>query len=92
MATDITQIQLTDAERRLVYELAQRTGKPWTDVLAEALRQYRQKVSASTNDLPASESWYERLWRHGHVASLRGGQMDLSTNSAHLEGFGLSDH
>jgi hypothetical protein len=92
MATDFTQIQLTDAERRLVYELAERTGKPWTNVLNEALSQYRQKVVAPVLDSSSRDSWHDRLHRHGLVGSLRGGPADLSSNPSHMQGFGLSDH
>lgn len=39
-ALDITQIQLTDAERLMLAEVSERAGKPWAEVLEEALRQY----------------------------------------------------
>lgn len=89
MVPDIAQIQLNDTERHLVLEIAERTGKPWNDVLAEALRQYRANViSSATSD---ANTWFERLARHAFIGCLEGGPPDLSTNPAHMEGFGQDD-
>lgn len=92
MATDITQVQLSDAERRLLSEVANRAGKPWSQVFNEALRQYDQSAPPAYDDAPRCESWYHRLSRHRLIGCLHGAPADLSTNPVYMEGFGLSDH
>ena len=41
MATNAQEIQLTDEQRRTLAELAERTGRPWYEVLSDAIRSYR---------------------------------------------------
>ena len=91
MAIDINQIQLTDAERQLLAEVAERTGKSWSEVLQEALRQYRETGSTTTDNGRPGESWHDSLSRHGLVGCLHGGPPDLSTNLEHMEGFGKDE-
>ena len=91
MAIDITQIQLTDADRQLLASVAERTGKPWQDVLQRALHAYTESVPQPEAE-EETESWYDRLLHHGQIGSVPGGPADLSTNPVHMEGFGESDH
>ena len=91
MAIDISQIQLTDAERRFVAEVAERTGKPWAEVLKDALRQYAETVASQLKNGDRVESLYDRLANHRLIGCLDGGPEDLSTGAAHMEGFGESD-
>jgi hypothetical protein len=91
MAIDITHIQLTDAERRMLAEAAERTGKPWGEVLNEALRQYVGSAAPSRPNGNGHESLFDRMTRHGLLGCLEGGPADLSTHPAHMEGFGDSD-
>ncbi len=87
MASHSQQIQLSDEQLRLLSEWAARTGKPAEEVLAEALREYRP-VESRNGGQPNGESFLARLTRSGLVGCLTGGPADLSSNPAHMEGFG----
>jgi len=91
MAIDISKIQLTDADRQLLAAAAERAGKPWGEVLSEALRQYERLMSPAIRNGRGTESLLERLTDHGLLGCLDGGPADLSTNPAHMEGFGERD-
>lgn len=91
MAVDITKIQLSDAERRLLADVAEKAGKPWAEVLNDALHQYDRQGVPTVEDGHGAESLFDRLTRHGLLGCLEGGPADLSTNPAHMEGFGESD-
>jgi hypothetical protein len=87
MASHSQQIQLSDEQLRMLSEWASRTGKPVEEVLADALREYRPAESQSGGQV-SGESLLARLTRSGLVGCLSGGPSDLSTNPAHMEGFG----
>jgi hypothetical protein len=87
MASHSQQIQLTDEQLRLLSEWAARTGKRAEEVLAEALREYHP-VESQNGGQSNSESFLSRLARSGLVGCLTGGPADLSSNPAHMEGFG----
>jgi hypothetical protein len=89
MAIDLTHIQLTDAEKRMLAEASERTGKPWPEVLKEALHHYG--ADAPTRNGKRDGSLYDRLVRHGLLGCLEGGPDDLSVNPVHMEGFGGCD-
>jgi hypothetical protein len=91
MAIDISQIQLSESDRRLLAEVAQRSGKSWSEVLQEALKRYLAAVPASKRNGEENQSWYDSLSRHGLVGCLHGGPPDLSTNPKYMEGFGEGD-
>ncbi len=88
MTIDIGQIQPSDAERRLLAELAEQTGKSWSAVLSEALAKYRRAETANAHE---AESVYDAL-RCRLLGCLTGGPGDLSTNPDYIEGFGADDH
>ena len=92
MAIDIAQIQLSDANRRLLAEIAEATGKPWSEVLNAVLDEFRRQEPAKP--VPSgrtTESVYDRLKASGLLGCLEGGPSDLSTNPAYMEGFGADD-
>lgn len=92
MATDSSQIQLSESERKELAELAERTGKPWGQVLAEALAEYRRQASQPKLGGAPAGSVYDALKRSGLLGRLTGGPADLSTNPTYMEGFGADDH
>lgn len=92
MTVDITNIQLSEAERRLLADLAEKAGKPWGEVLNEALQHYSRQTPASAEiRRNGAETLFDRLTQHGLLGCLDGGPEDLSTNPAHMEGFGERD-
>lgn len=92
MAIDTAQIQLSDADRRLLAEIAEATGKPWSEVLNAALDEFRRHQPAKAAQKGrVVESVYDRLKASGLLGCLQGGPSDLSTNPAYMEGFGEDD-
>jgi hypothetical protein len=81
------QIQLSDEQLRMLSEWSARTGKPAEEVLTDALRDYRPAESRNGGEV-GGESLLARLTRSGLLGCLSGGPQDLSTNPAHMEGFG----
>jgi len=53
MATNPSDIQLTEADKQRVATIADREGKPWTVVLQEALTTYGERSSEGEVDLEA---------------------------------------
>ena len=87
MATNAQDILLTDEQRRTLAELAERAGRPWYEVLSDAIRSYRP--SADNGGAGAGEeSLFDGLKRRGLIGVVKGGPPDLSTNPKHMEGFG----
>jgi hypothetical protein len=84
MSVDPKAIALTDAQRRALAELSDKTGKPWAVVFSEALSTYRPKVDGNGT---SGESFSDAASRLGLVGCIEGPQ-DLSTNPAYMEGFG----
>jgi len=84
MSVDPQTILLNDAQKRVLAEASDKWGKPWPDVLSEALTTYRPKLAANGDDRVSFGEAAMRLGMVGCVA----GPADLSTNPAHMEGFG----
>lgn len=78
--THETGIQFDEALRRRVRELAEARGITPESVLREALEAY---LAAQ---MP--ETAYDRLDRLGLIGCIADGPTDLSTNPAHMQGFG----
>ena len=68
MAIDIRVIELTDEQKRRIADLADKTGRPWNDVLDERLEEDNevQAMKPSFNDryIEDREKWraYFRDW------------------------------
>lgn len=90
MAIDVATIQLTDAERRLLAEASARTGKPWEELLRNALDQIEETAGPSPANGEKLESLFDRLSKHGLIGCLDGGPENLSTNPVRMEGFGIA--
>jgi hypothetical protein len=88
MATDPRQIQLTPEQQRQVASLADQSGKPWPDLLAEALSLH--VPTAGDSQVNGTESLYDALKADGYLAAAIGGPHDKSTNPKYMEGFGQS--
>ncbi len=86
MATAPEHIQLTAEQRERIAHLADQLGKPWDDALSEALSLAENRSRAKVRP---GENAYEALVRLGFLGSVEG-PADLSTNPAHMEGFGGS--
>lgn len=87
MATNPSDIQLTEAQRSLLADLSEQTGRPWPDLLEELFS--RLPRLAPNRPGKANKSLYETLHARGMVGSFEG-PTDLSTNPEHMEGFGES--
>jgi hypothetical protein len=77
MSTNPVEIDLSPEQRRLVAEFADRTGKPWNEVLAAALQPLAEQ----------NTTLYDVFARSGGIG-LYDGPTDLSSDSRHMEGFG----
>lgn len=88
MSTDARTIELDDRQKAQIAAAADAAGKPWSVVFDEALAAYRRRVMT---DEPAEESVLEAAKRLGLVGCVRSGIPDLTTNPAHMEGFGSDD-
>jgi hypothetical protein len=84
MSIDPHSISLSDAQRQQLADLADQSGRPWPEVLAEAISSYRPKAAANGNGAESFSAAAQRLGLLGCVE----GPADLSTNPAHMEGFG----
>ena len=84
MATDPSDIKLSDAQRQLLAEIANSTGKSWADLLDEVFsRLPRHDTNGKTERL----SLFDALNSRGLIGAYDG-PGDLSTNTERMEGFG----
>jgi predicted DNA-binding protein len=81
MASDRISIRIAPDLRQRIEEAASATGKPESDVVREALKQYFA-------DRGNRDSCYEAARRAGVVGVVKKAPSDLSTNQKYLEGFG----
>jgi hypothetical protein len=88
MAIDPKEIELTEAQRRELAELANRVGKPWAVVYRDALRHYPLPAVRACGDGEA-RTLYDAL-AEDRLVGCFDGPPDLSTNPKYMEGFGQS--
>ena len=68
--------------------MAEQAGRPWPDVLQDALRSY-SIVRSGRPIAQSSRSFYEAMMEDGAIGVVTEElPHDLATNSMHLEGFG----
>jgi hypothetical protein len=90
MSTSPEQITLTPEQKERLAHIADAMGKPWGEVLTEALATYRSEPRIDHGN--GQESFYEAATRFGLIGCVKGGPRDLSTNPKYLEGFGERDN
>ncbi len=82
------QIALTSEQRERLAQLAEETGRPWAELLDEALAAY-QPYPASPNG-QEGESFFDRASRLGLIGCVEDRSSDLDSNPTYTEGFGES--
>jgi hypothetical protein len=89
MAIDPGTIHLTPEQQRRLAELAERAGRPWSEVLDEALRRARWS-NGNTHAAEGSRSFFDVLAQDGAIGVVKEDlPTDVATNPKHMEGFGL---
>lgn len=83
MATDPRDIQLTDEQRKLLAKLAEETGRPVSKLIDELLATSKRPRRTPRE----GRSFLDAMKECGLVGAMDG-PGDLSTNPAHMEGFG----
>jgi hypothetical protein len=83
MAIDLTQIELTLEQKQLLATQAEQTGRPWAEVLSEALR-HCSRVPSTVSGNP--QSFYDSM--RDVIGTVKAAPPDLSTNPTYLEGLG----
>ena len=84
MATDPSEIQLTDTQRQLLAELANATGKSWAELLDEMFSRLPRRISNGAANRP---TLFDALNARGLIGAYDG-PGDLSTSLERMEGFG----
>lgn len=90
MTVDPNQINLDESQRRRLAELSEHEGRPWNEVLSEALGMYRVAKGREVSEV-AGRSFYDVMEEDGVIGIVKDAPEDLSTNPRHMEGFGESD-
>lgn len=88
MAIDPGTINLTPEQQRRLAELSERTGRPWPEVLDEAL-QHVPSGNGSPAPTIGSRSFFDVLAQDGALGAVVDDlPTDLATNPKYMEGFG----
>ena len=97
MNIDPQTIELDEQQRAELAALSEQFGKPWSAVQSEALADYRERHPMARwrgKPIPKvapGENFLEAAERLGLIGCISGGPAELSTNPAHMEGFGRDD-
>jgi hypothetical protein len=90
---DPAQIELTAEQRRRLAQLAERSGKDWTEIVNDWLNSNSSRplpaAAKSNGERTPEKSLYDILSERG-ILGCFDGPTDLSTNPKHMEGFGES--
>lgn len=81
-------ISLTPDQQQLVARLAEQSGRPWNEVLQQALAPLEQTAPVKDG---GKETVYEAMTRLGLLGCITDAPADLSTNPVYMEGFGERD-
>lgn len=87
MATDPHEIELDQDDQNLLAQAADAAGKPWRQLLREAVARY---LPYRTPHLQVCESAFDVAQRLGLVGCASELPPDLSTGPQYMEGFGDS--
>lgn len=87
MPTSPDEIQLTAQQKHRIADVADRIGRPWPEVLSEALRAYRPAVAHNGNGV-TEKSLYDLMVEDGVLGIVKDTPPDLSTNPKYMEDFG----
>lgn len=88
MVIDPKTINLTPEQRQRLAELVERTGRPWQEILNEAL-QHAFQPNVTTNTTMDSKSFFDVLSQDGAIGAVKDElPTDSATNPTHMEGFG----
>jgi hypothetical protein len=86
MSVSADNIALSAEQKQHIALLAEQTGRPWGDVLGEALATYRARTEATAGG--NEESFFDAATRLGLIGCVKGGPPDLSTNPKYVGGLG----
>ena len=85
MAIDPNQIELSAEMKQAIAEKAEQTGKPWDQVLWDAIKVSPPRTPAPPAD-GEGESFYDAM--RALIGIVKDAPPDLSTNAKYMEGFG----
>lgn len=80
MTINPADIQLTPDQQLFIAKQAERSGRPWPELL--------QSLVPAAAESTVGETAYEAFLRSGYIGCCEGLPADLSTNPAHMQGFG----
>ena len=91
MATDPSDIHLSDEQKHRLAEASDATGLPAEQLLDDALRiALRLKGAVGQFGERNGRTLYDALAEDGAIGCIKGGPADMSTNPKYMEGFGTS--
>ncbi len=89
MATDPSDIRLSDDQKRRLAEAADVTGLSPDQLIEDALR-IALRLKGQLADT-TGRTLYDAIAEDGAIGCIQSGPTDVSTNPQYMEGFGTSD-